>query len=102
MSGGGRVMVTGVGPGPPLGRTAPEFWEALLAGRSGIRPTTAFDPSRVPSRISGEVQDFDASGVLDRKELRRNDRTTQLALVATREAMDDAGLPHRLEGEDAF
>ena len=49
--------------------------------------------------MAGEVLDFDASGVLDRKELRRNDRTTQLALVATREAMDQAGLPERLEGE---
>ena len=69
-----------------------------MAGRSGIRPITAFDPSRVASRIAGEVPDFDPSPVLDRKEQRRNDRYTQLALVATREALADAGLPERLDG----
>jgi 3-oxoacyl-[acyl-carrier-protein] synthase II len=53
----------------------------------------------VTSKVAGEVLDFDASHVLDRKELRRNDRYTQFALVAAREAMDMAGLPERLEGE---
>ncbi len=62
-------------------------------------PITLFDASALTSRIAGEVPDFDPSGVLDRKEVRRNDRTTQMALVATREAFDDAGLPLRLEGE---
>ena len=102
MSEGRRVVVTGMGAVTPIGRTAETFWSALLAGESGVRPTSAFDASRVTSRIAGEVQDFDASHVLDRKELRRNDRTTQMALVATREAMLDAGLPERLPDEDAL
>jgi 3-oxoacyl-[acyl-carrier-protein] synthase II len=76
-----------------LGGDVASTWDGLVAGRSGIGPITAFDPSRLASRIAGEVPDFDPSPVLDRKEQRRNDRYTQLALVATREAMAHAGLP---------
>jgi len=96
-----RVVVTGVGAVTPLGTDAPSTWSRLVAGESGVRTIESFDPSRVNSRIAGEVQGFDASHMLDRKELRRNDRFTQFALVATREAMDHAGLPERLEGEHA-
>jgi 3-oxoacyl-[acyl-carrier-protein] synthase II len=96
-----RVVVTGIGAVTPLGADVGTFWPRLVAGESGVRPISSFDPSRVPSRIAGEVPDFDPSRVLDRKEIRRNDRVTQLALVAMREAMDDAGLPARLEGADA-
>ncbi|HUG47388.1 MAG TPA: beta-ketoacyl-ACP synthase II [Candidatus Limnocylindria bacterium] len=94
-----RVVVTGMGCVTPLGNDVPTFWAGLVEGRSGVRPTQSFDPARITSRIAGEVQDFDASAVLDRKELRRNDRYTQFALVAAREALDSAGLPERLEGE---
>ncbi len=93
-----RVVATGLGMVTALGGTVAATWDGLLAGRSGIRTITAFDPSRVASRIGGEVPDFDPSLVLDRKEQRRNDRYTQLALVATREALADAGLPGRLDG----
>jgi 3-oxoacyl-[acyl-carrier-protein] synthase II len=85
-----------------LGVDVASTWEGLVAGRSGVGPITAFDPARVASRIAAEVPDFDPSAVLDRKEQRRNDRYTQLALVAAREAMDGAGLPERLEGELAL
>jgi 3-oxoacyl-[acyl-carrier-protein] synthase II len=93
-----RVVVTGLGMVTALGADVASTWDGLVAGRSGIGPITAFDPSRLASRIAGEVPDFDPSPVLDRKEQRRNDRYTQLALVATREAMADAGLPERLDG----
>ena len=94
-----RVVVTGMGAVTPLGNDAASFWSRLVAGESGVRTISSFDPSRVTSRVAGEVQDFDPSNVLDRKEIRRNDRYTQFALVAAREAMDQAGLPERLEGE---
>jgi 3-oxoacyl-[acyl-carrier-protein] synthase II len=81
-----------------LGNDVASTWEGLVAGRSGIRTITAFDPSRVASKIAGEVQDFDSSHVLDRKDQRRTDRYIQFGLVAAREAMDQAGLPGRLEG----
>jgi 3-oxoacyl-[acyl-carrier-protein] synthase II len=97
-TGSRRVVVTGLGMVTALGGDVASTWDGLVAGRSGIGPITAFDPSRVASRIAGQVPDFDPSAVLDRKEQRRNDRYTQLALVATREALADAGLPGRLDG----
>ncbi len=99
VAGGRRVVVTGLGAVTPLGTDVPTYWRRLVAGESGIGPTTLFDASAMTSRIAGEVPDFDPSGVLDRKEVRRNDRATQLALVSTREALDDADLPAHLEGE---
>jgi len=96
-----RVVVTGMGMLTALGNDVPSSWAGLVAGRSGIATITAFDPSRVHAKIAGEVKNFDASGVLDRKEMRRTDRYIQFGLVAAREAMDQAGLPARLEGEAA-
>jgi 3-oxoacyl-(acyl-carrier-protein) synthase len=93
-----RVVITGMGALTPLGNDPEAFWSRLAAGESGVRPIASFDPSRLTSRIAGEVQAFDSSAVLDRKEQRRNDRATQFALVAARQAMDQAGLPERLEG----
>jgi 3-oxoacyl-[acyl-carrier-protein] synthase II len=82
-----------------LGKDVPSTWEGLLAGRSGIRTIESFDPSRLTVRIAAEVQAFDSSHVLDRKEQRRTDRYIQFGLVAAREAMDQAGLPARMEGD---
>jgi 3-oxoacyl-[acyl-carrier-protein] synthase II len=96
-----RVVVTGMGLITALGNDVGSNWAAMLEGRSGIRRIEAFDPSRVDSQIAGEVRDFDASHVLDRKELRRTDRYIAFGLVAAREAMDQAGLPARLEGHEA-
>jgi 3-oxoacyl-[acyl-carrier-protein] synthase II len=94
-----RVVVTGMGMLTALGNDVPSTWEGLLAGRSGIRTISAFDPSRLTSQMAGEVHDFDSSHVLDRKDQRRTDRYIQFGLVAAREAMDQAGLPARLEGD---
>jgi 3-oxoacyl-[acyl-carrier-protein] synthase II len=94
-----RVVVTGMGMVSALGNDVSTSWAGLVAGRSGIRTIEAFDPSRLTSKIAGEVRDFDASGILDRKELRRTDRFIQLGLVAAREALDQAGLPECFEGE---
>jgi len=96
-----RVVVTGMGMVTPLGNDVPSTWDGLVAGRSGITTIDAFDPSRLTSRIAGQVRDFDSSHVLDRKDQRRTDRYIQFGLVAAREAMDQAGLPDRLEGEVA-
>jgi 3-oxoacyl-[acyl-carrier-protein] synthase II len=94
-----RVVVTGLGMVTSVGADVASTWDGMVNGRSGIRVISAFDPSNLTSRIAGEIVGFDPSGVLDRKEQRRNDRFTQLALVAIREAFDMAGLPARLEGE---
>jgi 3-oxoacyl-[acyl-carrier-protein] synthase II len=94
-----RVVVTGMGMLTAVGNDVPSTWEGLLAGRPGIRTIDSFDPSRLTAQIAGEVRDFDASHVLDRKDQRRTDRYIQFGLVAAREAMDQAGLPARLDGE---
>jgi 3-oxoacyl-[acyl-carrier-protein] synthase II len=96
---GRRVVVTGMGMVSALGNDVASTWEGLLAGRSGIRTIESFDPSRLSVRIAAEVQGFDSSHVLDRKEQRRTDRYIQFGLVAAREAMDQADLPARLEGD---
>ena len=99
MNGGStRVVVTGMGALSALGNDVASTWDGLLAGRSGIRTIQAFDPARLTSRIAGEVRDFDASGVLDRKDMRRTDRYIQFGLVAAREALDQAGCPGRMDG----
>ncbi len=96
-----RVVVTGMGLVTALGNDVATAWAALAAGRSGVARIAAFDPSRLTVQIAGEVKDLDASHILDRKEVRRTDRYIQFGLVASREAMDQAGLPARLEGEEA-
>ena len=93
------MVVTGMGAVTALGNDVASSWEGLVAGRSGVRTIEAFDPSRLTSRMAGEVRDFDASHILDRKDLRRTDRYIQFGLVAAREALDQAGLPARFEGE---
>mgnify|MGYP001609298988 CR=1 FL=1 len=94
-----RVVVTGMGMVTALGNDVASTWDGLVAGRSGIRTIEAFDPSRLTSQMAGELRDFDAGHVLDRKDIRRVDRYIQYGLVAARQAMDQAGLPERLEGE---
>jgi 3-oxoacyl-[acyl-carrier-protein] synthase II len=92
-----RVVVTGMGAISALGQGVRPTWEGLVAGRSGAATVDTFDPSRLDSRIVAAAKDFDPSAVLDRKEMRRTDRYIQFALVASREALEDAGLPARLD-----
>ena len=88
-----RVAVTGVGLVSSLGIGTEANWEALLAGRSGIRTITAFDASRFASRIAGEVPDFDPLQFLSRKDVRKMDVFIQYAIAASEFALLDAGLP---------
>jgi len=87
-----RVVVTGIGCISPVGNDRPSTWSALCEGRSGIAPITLFDPTGLPSRIIGEVKDFDAVGVFGAKEVRRTSRPVLLGIVAAREAVADSGL----------
>ncbi len=87
-----RVVVTGVGAVTPLGLTAEETWQGLLAGRSGVGPITQFDVSHLPVRIAGEVKGFDPARYLPAKEARRISRASQLAVAAAQEALAMAGL----------
>jgi 3-oxoacyl-[acyl-carrier-protein] synthase II len=87
-----RVVVTGMGAVTPAGATANETWDAFVNGRSGIGPISLFDASEFDVRIAGEVKDFSTDGVISAKEARHMDRSVQMALVATREALFDSGL----------
>ncbi|QBS37790.1 beta-ketoacyl-[acyl-carrier-protein] synthase II [Thermaerobacter sp. FW80] len=95
-----RVVITGVGAVTPLGVGADALWEGILAGRSGIRRISRFDPSPFPSQIAGEVPGFDPTAFIDRKEARRMDRFTQFAMATVAMALRDAGLdPASLDGD---
>ena len=93
-----RVVVTGLGAITPIGNPAPETWAALLDGVSGAGPITQFDASKFKTQFACEVKGFDALQHFDRKEARKYDRYSQLALVAASEAIDDAAFD--LEKED--
>ena len=87
-----RVVVTGLGAITPLGKTVPEYWNGLVNGVSGAGPITQFDCSKFKTRFACEVKDFIATDYFDRKEARKLDRFTQLSLVASDEAVKDAGI----------
>ena len=87
-----QVCVTGMGAITPVGNDVGETWGALVEGASGIAPVRQFDPSRLSTRIAGEVKGFDAAARLGRKGAHRMARFSQFAMVASREAVDQAGL----------
>jgi 3-oxoacyl-[acyl-carrier-protein] synthase II len=87
-----RVAVTGLGVISCIGTSKEEFWESITAGRSGIGPITLFDASRLPSKIGGEIKDFDPSKWFDAREARKMDRFGQFAVCASLDAFKDAGL----------
>jgi len=87
-----RVVITGMGAISPLGLSLDATWQAMLAGRSGIGPITAFDAGALPCRIAGEAADFDPGARLSPKEARKMDRFMQMGTIAGCEALEDAGL----------
>lgn len=89
---GRRVVVTGLGTVTPIGNTRPEFWSALLEGKSGADYITRFDASDYDTKFACEVKDFDPVQRLDRRTANRTDLFAQFALAAADEAMADAGL----------
>ena len=96
---GRRVVVTGIGILSAVGAGRDETWKNLLAGMNGIDHTTHVDTSDLPSRVSGEVPEFDLSTYIDRKGVRRMDRFTHLAVCAAGEALDQAKLDLAAEGD---
>ena len=88
-----KAVITGMGAISPLGNSVEAYWSGLVSGRSGIRRITHFDATGYPCQIAGEVADFDPHDYIDRKEARRIDRSSQFALAAATQAVQDAGLP---------
>ena len=94
-----RVVVTGLGAVTPVGNDIATTWAALKAGRGGIGRITRFDPAPYESQIAGEVKGFDSAAYMDRKDVRRTDRFTQLAVAAASQALSDSGLDLKIEPE---
>jgi 3-oxoacyl-[acyl-carrier-protein] synthase II len=87
-----RVVVTGIGALTPIGNSLQEYWQNLLAGVSGAAPITLFDAEKFKTRFACELKGFDPTSFLEKKEARKLDRFTQIALGASDQAVADAGL----------
>ena len=87
-----RVVVTGMGAVAPNGNSVSEYWDALIAGQSGIDHITYFDTTDFPVKIAGELSDFDPEQYFERKEVRKLDPFSVYALVASNEAIQMSGL----------
>jgi 3-oxoacyl-[acyl-carrier-protein] synthase II len=87
-----RVVVTGLGAVTPIGNTVEEYWSGLTGGRNGVAPITLFDASAHACRFAAEVKAFDPTGLIEPKEAKRWDRFCKFGVVASKQALADAGL----------
>ena len=92
-----RVVITGMGAITPLGESVDEYWNSLVAGKSGIGPLTLVDASEFPSKIAGEVAGFDPVQYIEPRQARRMARFSQMAVAASGIALEDSGV--NLSGE---
>ncbi|MDR3143054.1 MAG: beta-ketoacyl-ACP synthase II [Tannerellaceae bacterium] len=95
-----RIVVTGLGAITPLGNTLSDTWEGLINGRSGAGPVTQFNAEKFKTHFACEVKNFDPLQIMDRKEVRKCDRYTLLALNAAKEAIADSALDTEKENPD--
>ena len=93
-------MITGMGAITALGNTVDEFWTGIKHGKSGIREISLVSPDGFPCSVSGEIQDFDATDYMDRKEARRMARFSQFAVAAAHQAVKDSGIDFEKEDLD--
>ncbi|MBR3002678.1 MAG: beta-ketoacyl-ACP synthase II [Clostridia bacterium] len=87
-----RVVITGIGTINPIGNNAKEAWEGIKNKKCGIDEITLFDTENYKTKMAGEVKDYDALKYFDAKQAKRLDRCTQFAIIAAREAVEDAGI----------
>ena len=95
-----RVVVTGLGAVTPIGIGVDNFWNGIKEGKVGISTINKFDPTDYKAKVAGQIDDFDAKEYMDPKTAKRMDRFCQLAVVASNEAVKDAGLD--MEKEDPY
>ena len=95
-----RVVVTGLGAVTPLGNTYEETWENMLKGVSGADTIKSFDTSLFKTHFACEVKDFDPNQFIDRKEARKMDRYTQLAMASAIQAVENSGMDLEKEDKD--
>src|SRR5699024_884252 len=87
-----RVVITGIGALTPVGKTAPDFWNGLISGKSGAQAIEHFDTQDFTTKFAAQIEDYDPLDYFDRKEARRLDKVCQYALIAAEEAIEDTGL----------
>ncbi len=102
MQGDRKVVVTGLGLVSPVGSNVASGWDSVCNGRSGIGPLQAFDTSRFPSTIAGEVRDFEVSDYLAPKEARKTDTFIHYGMAASMQAIQDAGFGEQPEHSERF
>ena len=94
-----RVVVTGMGAITPVGNTVQESWENLKAGKNGIGLITTFDTTNLKAKLAAEVKNFDPLEYMERSEMLRSDRFTQLAIAAAEQAVTESGVKGTVEPE---
>lgn len=99
MSENKRVVVTGLGALTPLGNNVQDTWEGMKSGKNGIAPITLFDTENYKAKLGAEVKNFDPSEYMERNEILRTDRYTQLAVAAAKQAVDDCGIEGKVAPE---
>ena len=87
-----RVVVTGLGALTPIGNTLQEYWDGLVNGKSGAAPITYYDTEKHKTKFACEIKNFNVEDFIDKKEVRRMDKFAQYAIVASDEAIKDAGI----------
>lgn len=95
-----RVVITGMGTVNPIGNSVAESWEAVHAGKCGIAPITRYDTTGLKVKLAGEVKNLDLETLLGKRECKKMDRFTQLALAASDQAVADSGLDRERENLD--
>ncbi|MDE1886095.1 MAG: beta-ketoacyl-ACP synthase II, partial [Xanthomonadaceae bacterium] len=100
MSNKRRVVITGLGIVSPVGNDVASAWKNILAGHSGIGPVTHFDAATFPTRIAGEVRNFDPAQFVAPKDVKKMDPFIHYGVAASLEALKDAGMhPHEHDEE---
>ena len=87
-----RVVITGIGALTPLGKSAPDFWNGLVSGNSGVRSIEHFDTSDLATKFAAQIEDYNPQDYFERKDGRRLDLVAQYGIIATREALIDSGI----------
>jgi len=87
-----RVVITGLGVVHSLGKEVPDFWNSIKEGKNGIKKITKFDTSDFTTKVGAQIDDFDPTQYIEKKEAKRMDLFTQYAIVASQQAVDMAGI----------
>lgn len=87
-----RVVITGIGAFTPIGKSAPDFWNGLVSGKTGVRMVEHFDTTDFATKFAAQIEDYEPTDYFERKEARKLDKVAQYGLIAAEEAIKDSKL----------